>query len=125
PESFPYHYSQARQFYASQTPIEQDHIANAFTFELSKVETPAIRARMVAGLRNVDETLAQTIADGLGLLELPDPLPAAMPTRQDLDEAPALSILLNGPDDFAGRKVGILLTNDADASLLSGIQAAL
>ncbi len=46
------HYSQARQFYLSQTKIEQIHIRNAFTFELSKVETPAIRARVVAHLRN-------------------------------------------------------------------------
>src|SRR5689334_14204214 len=44
-ETFADHYSQARQFYLSQTPIEQTHIAAAFTFELSKVETPAIRAR--------------------------------------------------------------------------------
>ena len=28
-----------RQFFRSQTPIEQQHIADAFTFELSKVET--------------------------------------------------------------------------------------
>ena len=42
-ESFADHYSQARQFYLSQTEIEQGHIASAFTFELSKVETPAIR----------------------------------------------------------------------------------
>ena len=55
----------------------------------------------------------------------PDPLPAAMPTRDDLPESPALSILLNGPDSFAGRKVGILVSDDADASLLSGVQAAL
>jgi catalase len=45
-ETFADHYSQARQFYLSQTPVEQSHIAAAFTFELSKVETPAIRARM-------------------------------------------------------------------------------
>ena len=38
PESFADHYSQARQFYVSQTPIEQQHIADAFVFELSKVE---------------------------------------------------------------------------------------
>jgi catalase len=59
-ETFADHYSQARQFYVSQTATEQKHIASAFTFELSKVETPAIRARMVAHLRNVDEDLAKT-----------------------------------------------------------------
>ena len=40
-------------------------------FELSKVERPDIRARMVANLRNVDEDLAAPVADGLGLPELP------------------------------------------------------
>src|SRR3546814_4005959 len=47
-ESFADHYSQARQFYISQTEVERGHIAAALTFELSKVETPAIRARMVS-----------------------------------------------------------------------------
>ena len=48
PESFADHYSQARQFYVSQTAIEQQHIVDAFVFELSKVERPDIRERMVA-----------------------------------------------------------------------------
>ena len=64
-ETFADHYSQARQFYISQTEIEQTHIANALTFELSKVETPAIRARMVSHLLNIDEGLAQAVAKGL------------------------------------------------------------
>ena len=54
-ESFADHYSQARQFYVSQTPVEQQHIADAFVFELSKVERLDIRERMVANLRNVDD----------------------------------------------------------------------
>ncbi|MBV8575179.1 MAG: catalase, partial [Acetobacteraceae bacterium] len=53
-ELFADHYSQARQFYVSQTPTEQTHIKDAFVFELSKVETPAIRSRMVSHLLNVD-----------------------------------------------------------------------
>src|SRR4029078_2373866 len=40
PESFSDHYSQARQFYISQTSVEQNHIAAALIFELSKVEEP-------------------------------------------------------------------------------------
>ena len=72
-ERFADHYSQARQFFISQTPIEQRHIIDAFVFELSKCEQPGIRSRMVANLRNVDEDLARGIADGLRL----DPLPEA------------------------------------------------
>ena len=124
-ESFADHYSQARQFYASQTEVEQGHIAAAFTFELSKVETPAIRARVVSHLRNVDEALARKVADGLRLRPLPDPAPAAVPTRQDLAASPALSILRNGPDSFAGRKVGALVTDGVDAGLLAALRNGL
>src|SRR5579875_3492099 len=54
-ESFADHYSQALQFYVSQTEVERRHIAAAFTFELSKCEESRIRLRMLAGLRNVHE----------------------------------------------------------------------
>ena len=124
-ESFADHYSQARQFYLSQTEVEQGHIVAALTFELSKVETPAIRSRVVAHLRNIEDGLASRVAKGLGLKELPDPAPAAVPTRQDLKESPALSVILNGPESFKGRKVGALVTNGADAELIKSLQAAL
>jgi catalase len=123
-ESFADHYSQARQFYVSQTEVEQGHIADAFTFELSKCDELRIRTRMVAGLRNVDETLALTVADGLGFTDLPDPLPAARPAIADLAPSPALSILRNGPDSFAGRKIGVLVGNDTDADALSALRQA-
>ena len=125
PESFADHYSQARQFWRSQTAVEQAHIAEAFTFELSKVETPRIRARMVAGLRNVDEGLARTVAAGLGLDPLPEPLEPARPPVDDLAPSPALSIVLNGPTSFAGRKVGALVTEGTDLELLGALRSAL
>jgi catalase len=124
PESFADHYSQARQFYISQTDVERRHIRDAFVFELSKCDNPAIRERMVAGLRNVDDDLARRIADGLGLPRLPDPLEPAREPVTDLDPSPALSILKNGPDSFAGRKLGILVTDGADAATLNSVQAA-
>jgi catalase len=124
PASFADHYSQARQFYRSQTEPEQRHIAAAFTFELSKCERPEIRERMVAGLRNVDDGLARTVAERLGLERLPRPLPVAAKPTEDLPASPALSILANPPESFAGRKLGILLTDGADATLLSRLRAA-
>jgi len=123
-DSFADHYSQARQFYISQTDIERSHIADAFTFELSKCEREEIRIRMVAGLRNVDEELAATVAEGLGLLEMPDATEPARPPRADLPSSPALSILEHGPGSFAGRKIGVLVTNGADAETLAGLRAA-
>jgi catalase len=124
PESFADHYSQAGQFYRSQTPAEQQHIADAFTFELSKCGNPKIRSRMVAGLRNVDEGLARRVAGGLGLGDLPDPAPAARPVRGDLAESPALSILRNGPGSFAGRKIGVLASDGADAGQIAALREA-
>ncbi len=124
PESFADHYSQARQFYLSQTPVEQRHIVDAFVFELSKVDRADIRGRMVAGLRNVDDELAGAVAAGLGLRELPEPLPAARPTITALAPSPALSILANGPATFAGRKLGILVTDGVDEGILSALRVA-
>ena len=125
PESFADHYSQARQFFNSQTPTEQKHIAAAITFELSKVETQAIRERMVSHLLNIDETLASSVADKLGMKQMPHPADAAVAPRDDLEPSAALSIIENGPDSFEGRKVGVLVSNGADAALLKKLQAAI
>jgi len=125
PESFADHYSQARQFYISQTPPEQRHIQMALTFELSKVETPVIRERVVSHLMNIDETLATAVAQKLGFQSMPDPAIAAVPTRQNLDPSPALSIVERGPKRFEGRKLGILISDGVDAKLLKGLQDAI
>jgi catalase len=124
-ETFADHYSQARQFYISQTEIEQRHIGNALTFELSKVQTPAIRARMVSHLLNIDAGLADAVAKGLRLKELPKPAAAARPTRQDLKPSPKLSIIKNGPKSFAGRKVGALVSDGVDDAVLAALGKAL
>ena len=125
PDSFADHYSQARQFYVSQTPIEQEHIAASFAFELSKVETPAIRSRMVAHLLNVEKGLAETVASALGLQTMPKSAEAARPTRPDLKASPSLSIIRNPLDSFEGRKVGALVTDGVNADLLNALRRAL
>jgi catalase len=66
-ESFGDHYSQARMFFLSQTETERNHIVTALVFELSKVETPPVRERVVSHLMHVDESLAKRVAAGLGL----------------------------------------------------------
>ena len=124
-ETFADHYSQARQFFVSQTPVEQAHIVNAFVFELGKCEQLPIRVRMVANLRNVDEELAGQVATGLGLDEVPAPSPAARPPITDLPPSVALSIVENGPSSFAGRKVGALVTDGSDAAVLRALRRAL
>ena len=121
PERFADHYSQARQFYVSQTETEQRHIRNAFVFELSKCDEERIRLRIVAGLRNVDEELARSVAEGLGVAELPDALPPARDPITDLEPSPALSIIANGPGNLSGRKLGILATDGSDAGTLAAL----
>jgi len=123
PESFADHYSQARQFYISQTPIEQKHIGDALTFELSKCERPDIRARMVGHLRNIDEGLAATVAKGLRLPTLPEAHPPAK-APIDLPPSEGLSIVRRGPMSFKGRKLGLLLTDGADAGLVQAIMSS-
>ncbi|MGR9142358.1 catalase [Rhizobium leguminosarum] len=125
PESFADHYSQARQFYISQTPPEQRHMAAALIFELSKVETPVIRERMVSHLMNIDETLASKVGQALGFKSMPKPADAAMPTRQDLEPSPALSIVERGPKRFEGRKLGILVSDGTDAAIFKALLAAI
>ena len=122
-ETFADHYSQARQFYVSQTDEEQTHIADALTFELSKVNTVNIRARVVSHLRNIDNALAKTVAGNLGL-ELPA---AAKPARKPITDLPvsdALSMLKNPPKSFAGRKLGVVVSDGAPAAIIKSLKSA-
>ena len=122
--TFADHYSQARQFYISQTKSEQGHIADALIFELSKVEEPAIRERMVSHLPLIDAGLGDRVAKGLGMTGKIHTAEPAVAPRQDLKKSPALSIALNPPSTFAGRKVGVLVTDGADASVIAGLRQA-
>lgn len=107
--SFADHSSQAQMFFHSQTPTEQAHLAAALVLELSKVETPAVRERMVGHLRVIDAGLAQAVAAGLALSPLP---PAATPARAPHTPpiSPALSILAQAQPSLQARRVGVLLT---------------
>ncbi len=123
-ESFADHYSQARQFYISQTEIEQAHLADALVFELSKVETLAIRERVVAHLPNIDADLAKKVAKGLGLEGVPKAHEPAVKTDTSLKPSDPLSILKNAPDSFKGRKLGIVMTDGIDDALLEALVKA-
>lgn len=123
PERFADHYSQPRQFYRSQSDIEQGHIVAALVFELSKVDTGAIRLRTLSHLRHVDESLARRVADGLGVSPLPPPASAAAPTR-DLPPSPALRLIDKYPATLAGRAIGILVADGSDGALVARLQAA-
>jgi catalase len=79
---------------------------------------------MVSHLLNIDNELAKQVAHGLRLKEMPAPADAARPTLQDLKPSPALSILLNGPQRFTGRKLGVLVTDGVDLGIFNALRAA-
>jgi len=123
PESFADHFTQARLFFASQMEPEQNHIVSALVFELGKCETPRVREAVVAQLANVDETLATRVAGGLGLKGKIKPAQAAAPTR-NMPPSPMLSILAKAKPTLQGRKIGCLVSDGADGSLVARLKAA-
>ncbi len=122
--SFADHFSQARQFFYSQTEPEQNHIIAAFTFELSKVETQGVRERMVGQLANVDAKIAERVAKGLGLNGDVRSVPTTVKARLDLKPSPALSILSNAKETMEGRKIGCLVADGADAKSVNALRTA-
>jgi catalase len=126
PELFAEHYGQARLFWKSQTPVEQQHIINAFEFELTRVQTPEVRERIVAGLVNIDLRLASAVADKLGI-PVPPPLPRAtdMPIP-DYPPSPSLSLFAHpGRTGIRTRRVAILVANGVDGDMVRAMYASL
>lgn len=128
PEKFADHYTQATLFFESQSPVEQAHIAAAFRFELSKVTVPAIRERMLASLRNASETLAAQVAEGLGMAQVPLPMPRALenPAEPEVTHSPALSLLARpGDGSIKGRKVAMLVADGVNGQSAIDVHAML
>ena len=121
--SFADHYSQPRLFFNSQTAQEQAHLIGAIIFELSKVETVAIRERTLAQLRNVDESIARRVADGLGVDKLPGAAPAAAKPI-DMKPSPALGLVAKSKPSLDGRCIAILIADGSDGAAISAISKA-
>jgi catalase len=112
PVSFDDHFSQATLFWNSMSPVEQAHLAEAFTFELGKCYEQAVKERMLTRLADVSDVLCSRVAEGLGL-----PAPSGEPAS-DAGASPALSQIVTEPGPIMGRLVGVIATDDAD---LAGI----
>ncbi len=65
--SFFDHFSQATLFFHSQSEAEQNHMVNALSFELGKVEREDIKIRVLGLLSQVDKTLAARVSDAIGV----------------------------------------------------------
>jgi catalase len=138
--SFFDHFSQAKLFYDSQTDAEKNHIVDAFSFELGKCETEAIRQRMLGILSKIDKGLAAEVAYNLGL-HVPNPpeqpmnhsIPADgkvedyQPTKvkSSLQRSEALSMANTIKDTIRTRKIAILAANGVDEDSLLPVKEML
>jgi catalase len=129
--SFDDHFTQARLFFNSQGAAEKEHIIAAFRFELSKLEVPEIRQRMVDNLAHVDEKLARRVAESLGI-DAPDARAAAgragfrdHAIGMAITESPALSMLGSGDGSIRTRKVAILVADGIDSGSLKPVREAI
>jgi catalase len=125
--SFGEYYAHPRLFWLSQTPFEQRHIVDAFSFELSKVARPYIRERVVDLLAHIDVKLAQSVAENLGITLTEEqcnitPPPAVNGVEKD----PSLSLYAIPDGDVKGRVVAVLLHDNVRAqdvlTLLQGLK---
>jgi catalase len=123
PESFADHYSQARLFFRSMSEPEKRHIVSAFAFELGKVETMAIRTRMLGHLMIVDRDLGSKVEKALGMKGAATALtPARQPT--DMTPSPALSMIKKAPATLKTRKIAVLVSDGVDAALIARLRQA-
>ena len=139
-EKFFDHFSQAALFWNSQSVPEKEHIVKALRFELGKVEVESIRERMVGLLAQVDETLADRVARGLGLgvpKKLDAPLNMSVPADGNVKDfqpkevkkpggnSPALSMANTVKNGIKTRKIAILSADGVDDADLSSMTKAL
>lgn len=109
-DSFSDHFSQARLFYHSLSEPEKNHVVNAYSFELGKVQRKFIRERVVNEiLSNIDLDLASKVASHLGITP---PVKGTVNVPEiKLKSSPALSQQNHLPADTKGKKIAILLFN--------------
>lgn len=140
--SFLDHFSQAKMFYNSQSDPEKQHMVDAFSFELGKVETIAVRQRMLRIISKVDRGLAAKVAFNLGLhvpsdKDIMEPLNHSIPADGDpkdyepvikepaLTSSSALSMANTIKDSIRSRKVAILVADGVDGAAVESMLAAL
>ncbi|WP_030902922.1 catalase [Streptomyces sp. NRRL F-5126] len=112
--SFDDHFSQARLFWLSMSPVEREHITAAYTFELGKCYEQAVKERGLKSLARIDAQLCEQVATGLGL-----PAPAPEEPLADPRPSPALS-QVGKVWPLDGRVVAIVTDGESD---LDGVRA--
>jgi len=137
-KSFIDHYSQAKLFYNSQSVPEQKHLTNALIFELSKVQTQAIRERMIGLLSSIDEALAKKVGDKFGIKPVKPKMPnqsfpADSNPKDYQSEEREMKLKKSAPLSMAGtikntiktRKIGFIMADGVEAKSAKGLKARL
>jgi len=138
--SFFDHFSQAKLFYNSQSEAEKNHIADALSFELGKVQTIPVRERMLHILLHIDKGLAAQVAFALGLHipKVPDtPMNQSIPAdgnpkdfqpdivEPSLMKSEALSMANTVKDTIQTRQIAILAADGVSSSSVSDVKDAI
>lgn len=125
-ESFSDHFSQPALFYRSLADWEQQHVADAYIFELGKCMHKHIQERMLYMVAQIDSNLAHKVADGLGMkvpTSVEQPLNQSIGADADvakfqppkkkiyLEKSPALSQTNTKFDTIATRQVAVLMAD--------------
>jgi len=111
-ESFKDHFTQARLFWLSMTEIEKEHIINAFSFELGKVKSKAIRKQVVDMFAHVSHSLATAIADNIGIVP-----PVQVEVPHIMQTSPAVSQILNAVESVKTFKVAVIVAENTEENL--------
>ncbi|AEF39872.1 catalase [Hoyosella subflava] len=125
-ESFNDHYSQARLFWNSMKEVEQQHIRDAFCFELSKVSSKYVRQRVTEQIAHVDPGLAMGVARKVGVPE-PEDFGAALHN----DASSALSQVYpvagfdDAPPSIESRRIAALVCDGVDDTGIRKLASAL
>ena len=140
-DSFTDHFTQAALFFNSQSDYEQTHIINAISFELGKVEVSSIRERVVYVLNQIENKLAQGVADNLGI-EIPAKIDGyinkGVPAGADmskyeskpkktggLEKSAALSMANTVKDTIKTRQIAFLVADGFNADDVKTMKNAL
>lgn len=143
-KTFGDHYGQAKLFWNSMSGPEKEHIVKSLQFELSKVETKAVRQRMLGHLEQINDVLAAQVGAALG-----EPMSGVSPKAASrgsadsvngaeqlahatspttasggIQQSKALS-MVGQPSSPKGRKVAILVAAGTNAKQVNDLESLL
>ena len=141
--SFFDHYSQAKLFFNSQSEPEKNHIIDALSFELGKVNSLEIRERMLGILAQINKGLAAEVSYAIGVhvpKDLEKPINMSVPAdgnpedfqslilQSSLESSAALSMIFtptNSKPSIRTRKIAVLLADGVDENSVEIVRESL